>query len=597
MPEEKKIETGEKKQDSRENKIASGKAEAEPKRKRSAKRASINLKTFFAIFILVFGTAFVTIFNSSVRHLAQTGSWYLDKARKLSLGNSSLFFDEDLPEFSDLILSSEFAKVREKALSADNLDIIDDYIYDSEYSRIQDEAWRHLQDLELTYDMTEVIITRCDASHACWFITSGYDGRDMQGIQFGFDFISDVSPDEYGVINRVMKVGMRDDNKYYPDHDHFILAAAPIMSVDQNEYWLVSIGDTTPMILSLLNYLKSMGLLLLVVTVIVSLAGMLVMRAFITSPIIRLKKNAQIFAKDNSADHPATPHRTHIETNDELEDLSDSLYDLEVSVVTTQEELKKFSEERGREKAQLSIAKDIQYGVLPNVFPDEEEYDIYAMMRPAKEVGGDLYDFFRVGEDHLILVIGDVSDKGIPAALFMMTSKTLLKTYAQMNPDPASILKSVNDILVDSNPAGMFVTVWIADLNLKTGLLTAASAGHEYPMFQFGDGSFEVYKDPHGMVLGCVENRVYQNYEIQLHPGDRILVYSDGAPDAVNPEGVHFGLDNLLSAVKTAASAPDAKNLISGVISQIDAYSQNAPQFDDITMLALDYRPRKEENS
>ena len=597
MSEEKNIETGKKQQDPGDNKTASGEEKEKSKRGKKTKRSSINVKTFFAIFILVFGTAFITILNSSIRHLTQTGLWYLDKAKRLSLANSSLFVDQDLPDYGDLIMSEEFAKVHQKAVETGNMDLIDDFIYDSDFYRIQDEAWRHLQDLEETYDMTEVILTRCEKSNACWFITSGYDGRLMQGTEFGFTF-AEREPDENGVINLVMQVVDRTGDKYYPYHDFFILAASPIITVEDNEsYWLVSIGNTTPMVLAFIDYLKSMGLLLLVVTVIISLAGMLVIRSFITSPIIRLKKNAQVFAKENSADHPAKPYHTHIESNDELEDLSDSLYDLEVSVVTTQDELKKFSEERGREKAQLSIAKDIQYGVLPNVFPDEEAYDIYAMMRPAKEVGGDLYDFFRVGDDHLILVIGDVSDKGIPAALFMMTSKTLLKTYAQMNTDPASILKSVNDILVDSNPAGMFVTVWLADLNLKTGLLTAASAGHEYPMFRFGDGQFEVYRDPHGMVLGCVGNRVYQNYEIQLHPGDRILVYSDGAPDAVNPDGVHYGLDNLLSAVQTASAAEDAKGLIEGVITQIDAYSKDAPQFDDITMLALDYRPKRNENS
>ena len=568
-------------------------------KKRKKKRASNNVKTFVVVFILVFGTALITVLNTTGHHIGDMARWHLERASYLSLGNTSLFADQNLSGFADFVLSEEFSAVQQRAIAEDDPQLLKEYVDHSEYRGIQEEAWRHLGDLETTYSMTEVAITECDKSGACWFITSGYDGQKNQGKQFGISFL-DGEADENGVITKIDVLDKSTVNsaQFFPEQEYYVMAASKITADSEGRtFWLLCIGDNYTLLMDMLNYAKKMVVFMMVVTAILSLIGMLIMRAGITSPVIRLKKNAEIFAKENTPEHPAEPYHTHIKTNDELEDLSDSLYQLELNVVNTQSELTKISEVRGREKAQLSIATDIQYGVLPNVFPVCEEYDLYAMMRPAREVGGDLYDFFPAGEDHMILVIGDVSDKGIPAALFMMTAKTLLKLYAQMDTDPAKTLEAVNDALVESNPAGMFVTVWIGDLNLKTGVLTAASAGHEYPMFQFGDGRFEVFHDPHGMVLGVMENMSYKNYEIQLKPGDRIFVYSDGAPDAINPEGVHYGLDNLLDSVREAADSKTAKGLIGGVLKAIDNYSKDAPQFDDITMLALDYKPNHKESS
>jgi serine phosphatase RsbU (regulator of sigma subunit) len=221
-------------------------------------------------------------------------------------------------------------------------------------------------------------------------------------------------------------------------------------------------------------------------------------------------------------------------------------------------------------------------------------YDLYALMDPAREVGGDFYDFFPLDEDHLCLVIGDVSDKGIPAALFMMTSKTMLKAHAMSSRDPAETLTAVNRTLCEYNPAEMFVTVWMGILDLKTGLLTASNGGHEYPMFQLGEKPFEVMEDPHGLVLGAMPAAKYRNYEVQMNPGDRLFVYSDGATDAVNTETKDFGLTRLHETVVKAAECSDVQGLITAVRKQLDDYSRGADQFDDITLLTLNYYGQKE---
>ena len=191
--------------------------------------------------------------------------------------------------------------------------------------------------------------------------------------------------------------------------------------------------------------------------------------------------------------------------------------------------------EQERIVKELSTARQIQKSVLPHIFPpfpDRAEIDLFATMDPAKDVGGDFYDFYFIDEDHLCLVIADVSGKGIPAALFMMLSKRILEDLARQEPTPSTILEKTNDLLCDNNQAEMFVTVWLGILEISTGKLTAANAGHEFPAICEKGGSFELYKDKHGFVLGGMEGMTYRGYDLQINPGDKLFVYTDGVPEA-----------------------------------------------------------------
>ena len=248
--------------------------------------------------------------------------------------------------------------------------------------------------------------------------------------------------------------------------------------------------------------------------------------------------------------------------------------------------------EKERVTTELSLATRIQSSFLPKVFPpfpDRHEFDLYASMTPAREVGGDLYDFFLIDEDHLCLVIGDVSGKGVPASLFMMLSSALIHHVAMHELSPAKILTSVNEEICSRNPEEMFVTVWLGILEISTGILTAASAGHEFPAMKKPDGSFELIRDKHGFVLGGMEGIRYRDYTLQLEPGSRFFVYTDGVPEATDANKNMYGTERMLEALRQKQDGTP-QEILSAVSQSVKNFVGPTEQFDDLTMLCLEYR-------
>ena len=251
--------------------------------------------------------------------------------------------------------------------------------------------------------------------------------------------------------------------------------------------------------------------------------------------------------------------------------------------------------EKERIEAELSLATRIQLSALPKdfpPFPDRKEFDLFASMKPAKEVGGDFYDFFLIDDDHLGLVIADVSGKGVPAALFMMVSMALVR-HAAMSPEneksPAKILKAVNAQVCYRNPEEMFVTVWLGVLEISTGKLTAANAGHEYPAVKPAGASFELFKDRHGLVIGAMEMTRYREYELQLEPGAKLFVYTDGVAEAANSRDELFGTERMIRALQGAEDG-SPEEILDAVNAAVAEFAGSAPQFDDLTMLCLSYK-------
>ena len=260
-----------------------------------------------------------------------------------------------------------------------------------------------------------------------------------------------------------------------------------------------------------------------------------------------------------------------------------------VHYVRTARERQALALEKERIAAELSLATRIQISALPKELPEREKFHVYASMTPAKEVGGDFYDFFMMDEDHLGLVIADASGKGVPAALFMMVSSALIRNAAMGEHSPAKVLMTVNHQLCTRNPEEMFVTVWLGVLEVSTGKLTAANAGHEYPILKRPGESFELFKDRHGLVIGAMDGARYREYEILLEPGAKLFVYTDGLSEATNASTEQFGTDRTLEALRGREDG-SPEELVGAVHDAVEAFVADAPQFDDLTMLCLEYR-------
>ena len=253
--------------------------------------------------------------------------------------------------------------------------------------------------------------------------------------------------------------------------------------------------------------------------------------------------------------------------------------------------IREMAAEQERISTEMNLARDIQVSALPSrfpAFPERGEFDLYASMTPAKMVGGDFYDFFLIDDDHLALVIADVSGKGIPAALFMMTTRTLIQNQLQAGYDPAAALGRVNAHLAEGNESMMFVTVWLAVVELSTGKGLACNAGHENPAIRRAGGEFELLVYPHDVFVGAIRTARYRNREFELGPGDCLFVYTDGVPEATDAEEKMFGEDRL---TETLNRCPDAEpeTLIRHVHEAVNLFAGDAEQSDDLTMLCFRY--------
>ena len=256
----------------------------------------------------------------------------------------------------------------------------------------------------------------------------------------------------------------------------------------------------------------------------------------------------------------------------------------------------KDSEERQRIETELDVANRIQADMLPCIFPafpERPEFDIYAVMNPAKEVGGDFYDFFMVDEKHLGVVIADVSGKGIPAALFMVIGKTLIKDHTKPDISLGAVFSEVNDLLCDANSEGLFITAFEGVLDLVTGEFHFVNAGHEIPFIAREGEDYEPYRIKPGFVLAGMENMKYQAGSIQLAPGDKIFQYTDGVTEAMNGKEELYGMERLGSVLRMN-TAKKPEELLAAVKEDVDVFAGGAPQFDDITMLCVEYVKRME---
>ena len=337
------------------------------------------------------------------------------------------------------------------------------------------------------------------------------------------------------------------------------------------------------------SYVKRVILTMIILALIVTAIQSVYLNHVLLSPLKKISEEAGRFASENVTAKEKLKDR--IKNRDEVGQLAESIDRMEEQIVSYVSDLTTITAEKERISTELDLATRIQDDMLPNsfpAFPERNDFDIYANMDPAREVGGDFYDFFLTDEDHFCMLIADVSGKGIPAALFMMAAKNILSNNALGGKSPAEILEQTNSVICRSNREEMFVTVWIGILEISTGKLKAANAGHEYPAVRHADGMFEMVHDPHGLVIGGMEETRYKEYELMLEPGSSLFLYTDGVTEAADRDGNRFGEDMLLRALN---AEPDGtpEEILGTVRKAVDKFVKDAEQFDDLTMLCMKY--------
>ena len=279
------------------------------------------------------------------------------------------------------------------------------------------------------------------------------------------------------------------------------------------------------------------------------------------------------------------------QTNDEVQTLAEAFSTLSNRTKSYISEITRITAEKERIGAELNVATQIQADMLPRnfpAFPERHEFDIYASMNPAKEVGGDFYDFFLVDDDHIALVMADVSGKGVPAALFMVIAKTLIKNRTLSGGTPSEILSDVNEQLCEGNEADLFVTVWLAIIEISTGRGVAANAGHEHPAIRGSSGKYELVVYRHSPAVATMEGMRFKEHDFQLNPGDQLFVYTDGVAEATDANQELYGTERMLTALNKVPDA-DPKESLDNVMEGINSFVLDAEQFDDITMMSFRY--------
>ena len=384
------------------------------------------------------------------------------------------------------------------------------------------------------------------------------------------------------------KAALSADKKFY---DYFY----SMTSFDEHEVLLVLTINVTRVRNAVKHYLSDFGLLFVVLMIALAAGCLLMINYLVLWPLKEVQMNISLY-KETKDSQTVADNLLKLRSHNEIAELSSDLAKMaeELNAFMIRNEQIAVKEEH--DKTELALAGRIQASMLPAVFPpypDRKDFEIYASMTPAREVGGDFYDFFLVDDSHLCLMIADVSGKGIPAALFMMASKILLEHNVKMGKTPAQVLYDVNTALCNKNVEDMFVTAWIGILDLAAGKMICANAGHEYPIMRKPGEPYEIIKDKHGLVLGGMRDVGYRDYELEMDPGASLFLYTDGLTEAIDPDKQMFGTERIEEKLNTD---PDRspEEIVRGMKEAVGEYVKGMEPFDDLTMMSFTYHGMKE---
>lgn len=487
----------------------------------------------------------------------------------------------------------EIANTAAGAIDADRLD---EYAANGGTTEAYQETWERLDALCNSSGATFIYVIRpdlADYGHITFYFSTV--NHESTYTIYDFGYYRETTNDDYRTKYRRLYEGVSDSeivirDRGYIETDAHITGMVPLKGKDGKTQGILCVQRQMENLASVRNrFVRIVLLVLFLLVVIIIVAQHFYLRRVLLRPLQKITEESVRFAAEEV---PSEKKLTDMVRNrDEIGKLAGSIDHMEEQVARYITELTAATAEKERISTELSLATRIQADMLPNVFPafpDRTEFDIYATMDPAKEVGGDFYDFFLIDHDHLALVMADVSGKGVPAALFMMASKIMIQNIAMTGLSPREILETTNNRICQNNQEEMFVTVWLGILDLQTGEMKAANAGHEYPVITRAEGKFELVKDKHGFVIGGMEGIRYKEYELKLEPGQEIFLYTDGVPEATNAGNELYGTERMMAVLNDSLGL-EPEQVLAKVKADVDRFVGTAPQFDDLTMLCVRY--------
>ncbi|MBQ9007749.1 MAG: SpoIIE family protein phosphatase [Clostridia bacterium] len=548
---------------------------------RKGKWISLNRKVSIVIMVVVLilacGLAGIAYYVNGTR----TDRYYKDSTAKMA-ATVAYFVDGDyVLRLRQALESEAFAEVRRQAVEADDKEQI--------------IAWLREQGLYEQFDRMNEMLRGCRDR-------LGAESVYLQSLSGNLS-INLVDPSEDMLYVGSLEISVEEFSQY--DSNERIeptvsttefgwLCSAYEPVVDSNGQSVAIAGVDISMdkvMKERRQFLLIMMLYAAVLMAVLYILGLRLMRKIATNPLEMLSKAVVGFADAKKGYTEADIISLPIHSNDEIEDLYHEIRNMQGRMVEYLDNLTRVTAEKERIGAELNVATQIQADMLPRIFPpfpERTEFEIFASMDPAKEVGGDFYDFFLVDENHLALVIADVSGKGVPAALFMVIAKTLIKNSTQMGKSPAKVLTDVNEQLCEGNEANLFVTVWLAVIDIRTGRGVAVNAGHEHPVLRRKDGKYELVVYRHSMAVATMEGLRFKEHPFELYPGDSLFVYTDGVPEATNENNEMYGTDRMLEVLNRNPDAGMEEQLIN-IQKEMNVFVGSAPQFDDVTMLGFKY--------
>ena len=548
------------------------------------RKLNVELIKFLIGSMIVVGV--LMLVGSSVADNRQYTKLYNEKSLEIAKTVANQIDGDFIEKLCKEIDSEEYEKIKEEAIASDNEQPIIDWLIEKgiyqDYEKINSLLNSVQKDMNIEYLYIQMI--RDHSSVYLFDPASGY-------LSLGYEEELTKEFDKLDGNERLEPTVSRTELGWLSS------AGEPVIS-SAGEKCAVVFTDInmTDIVRSTIRFTVFMVCLCIVI---IFAAGILISKRIkrrISRPIEQLTEATHRFADGEDGYEEENIVELDIHTGDEIEELYHATKSMQKSIIDYMENLTRVTAEKERIGAELKVATQIQASMLPCIFPpfpDRDEMDIYATMTPAKEVGGDFYDFFMVDDRHMAIVMADVSGKGVPAALFMVIGKTLIKDHTQPGRDLGEVFTEVNNILCESNENEMFITAFEGVLDLATGEFRYVNAGHEMPfIYRRETNTYEAYKIRPGFVLAGLEDIEYKEQKLQLNIGDRIFQYTDGVTEAMDKNNRLYGMERLSDVLNKKCSECTPEQTLRYVKADIDEFVGDKDQFDDITMLCIEYKKK-----